>query len=288
MDTPRLNYSTAKILLAQSPHHAWLAHPLLNPNYEEKHKAEFDLGTAAHDLLLEGGTAKVCVIEPELYRSKPTKDNPEGNIPKGWTNDAIRAARDEAYTNKLTPVLPWEYAGVKQMVEAARAFIAKSELKGIFEQGKCEQELQWNDDGIACRGRADFITDDRSIILDYKTTNDANPEAFIRQISRMQYDLQAAFYCNGVAFEGYPINNPLFEKPRFVFLVQETAAPYACSLVALSNAWIEIAQERYRKALNIWRDCLESNKWPAYPTQICYADPPAWALNQYLESMEQE
>lgn len=281
-ETPSLSYSVAKVLLEQSPMHAWLAHPKLNPNYQPDESARFDLGTAAHDLLLEGGTAKICVIDPQEHRSKPTKADPEGKIPTGWTNGAMREARDTARGNGLVPVLPWDNAKLRHMLEVAQEFIEHSELKGIFQRGKPEQTVIWQDDGVTCRSRLDWLTDDRSLILDYKTTVSAEPEAFIRQISRMNYDLQAAFYTSGVAEYGYK------KYPNFTFFAQEIEAPYACSLISLSNAYLEIAMAKYRRALALWRECIEANKWPAYPSQICYAEPPAWQLNEYLESMEQE
>jgi hypothetical protein len=279
---PALSNSIAKVLLDQSPAHAWLNHSQLNPNYKPSESSRFDLGIAAHDLILEGGTAKICVIQPEDYRSKPTKAEPEGAIPKGWTNNAIRDARDQARSNGLVPVLPWDYAATKHMVDVAHKFIAGSELAGIFgsnrveAKGKPEQTITWQEGGQWCKARLDWLTDDYRIILDYKTTDSAEPEAFIRQIGRMGYDMQAAFYSRGLeAVTG--------KKAIFVFLAQEIEPPYACSLVALSNAFIEIADAKASQAIAIWTDCMVSNNWPAYSGRIHYAEPAGWQLQKHME-----
>lgn len=279
-DGPRLSNSIAQILVTQSPLHAWMAHPKLNPDYKPKEESRFELGTAAHDLILEGGTPRICVINPEDYRSKPTKAEPEGSIPKGWTNNAIREARDQARANGLTPILPWDNAAIRAMKEVAMKFIAGSELKGIFDNGKPEQTIIWESDGVACRSRLDWLTNDHRVILDYKTAANANPEAFTRQIGAMGYDMQACFYARAVSAA-------CNIDPAFVFLVQEIEPPYACSLVGLSNAYYELAEAKVDRAIALWRECLESGKWPAYPDRVAYAEPPAWALNEHMAMMEQ-
>ena len=40
--------SIAKVLITQSPLHAWYQHPRLNPNFQSDHDSRFDIGSAAH------------------------------------------------------------------------------------------------------------------------------------------------------------------------------------------------------------------------------------------------
>lgn len=56
---PSLSSSIAKILLDQSPRHAWLAHPKLNPNYVAEEDSRFDIGTAAHVMMLERDSSRI-------------------------------------------------------------------------------------------------------------------------------------------------------------------------------------------------------------------------------------
>ena len=51
--TPALSSSIARKLLGYSPLHAWYAHPVLNPGGEREEKEAYDIGTAAHALLLD-------------------------------------------------------------------------------------------------------------------------------------------------------------------------------------------------------------------------------------------
>ena len=51
---PALSYSIAKILIGESPRHAWCAHPLLG-NMRGEPTAEMDFGQVAHKLMLGRG-----------------------------------------------------------------------------------------------------------------------------------------------------------------------------------------------------------------------------------------
>lgn len=273
-----LSASIGKVFMDKSPFHAWLCHPKLNPDYKPDESSTFDLGTAAHDLILEGGTPRICVIDPQEYRSKPTKAEPDGSIPKGWTNNAIREARDLARSNGLTPILPWDNAVIKAMKDAAMKFVAGSELAGIFEDGKPEQTLIWQDSGIWCRARLDWLTEDRREILDYKSSASAQPNWFSRQIANMGYDFQAAFYTRGLKACGHP-------NAKFLFLAQEIDAPHACSLHGIAPSMMAIAEAKVEQAIQGWRHCLETGKWPAYDNRIHWAEATTWQMQQHEESL---
>ena len=95
----------------------------------------------------------------------------------------------------------------------------------------------------------------------------------------MNYDLQAEFYIRGIKAE-------TGIEPVFVFLAQEITAPYACSLVSLSNAYRAIGQQKVERALGLWKHCTANDKWPSYSTRIAYAEPKPWDLAQSEESKE--
>jgi hypothetical protein len=63
------------------------------------------------------------------------------------------------------------------------------------------------------------------------------------------------------------------KEPTFIMLAQEILEPYACSLFALSNAYRDVGKYKVSRALSIWNKCVRDNSWPAYSTQIQYAEP---------------
>ena len=275
-----LSSGCAHRLLTRSPLHAWSEHPRLGGRSGSESNAS-EKGSVAHDMLL-GGEGKICVIDPADYRSKPTKDDPDGAIPKGWTNGAIRAARDMARGNGLTPILAAEYGAVIKMAEVARQFLSTTDLAGALDNGKSEQTLIWQEGKTWFRARPDWLTDDGRLMLHYKTTEaSANPAPFIRGLlPNMGYDVSLAFYRRGwEALGGSP-------DTLHVILVQEQSPPYACSLVALSPVMLAIADEKVQRAVDTWEKCMRTNRWPAYSPAIHYAEPTAWQLAEAEAAMQ--
>lgn len=260
---PSLSASVARVLLQRSPLHAWHAHPRLNPRYAPDDSSRFDLGSAAHAMLLEGDHARVAFIDAPDWRTKPAKE-----------------ARDAARAEGRLPVLEHHEATLSTMLTVARAAVAASELPDLLD-GDAERALVWLDGSAWCRSRLDMLSTDRRVILDYKTCASAEPEMFIRQIGNMGYDVQAEFYLRGLeAITG--------EQATFIFLAQEIEEPFACSLVSLANVYREIAQRKVERAIDCWGRCLQAGRWPAYGTRVHYAEPPPWAMNEHAarEAME--
>lgn len=265
---PSLSSGLANILLTQSPRHAMLAHPRLNPHYQREEDSRFDLGSAAHCLLIERNAAPIVWCEFDDWRTK-----------------AAREARDEARARRKLPVLAHFKEPLMAMVRTAYEFIQASELAGILDTGTAEQSIFWREAGVWCRCRPDMISKDRSVILDYKSTTDAEPETFIRQIGRMGYAVQAELYSRGVlqgdaasAGVGARQSGVARLGNQFVFLAQEITAPYACSLIGLSEAYKEVARVKVDRALRLWSECMKNQLWPAYDSRIRYAEPAALEL----------
>jgi len=263
--TASLSSSIAKILLDQSPMHAWLAHPRLNTRYEPGSSSRFDLGSAAHKMLLEGDDGTIIRVNAPDWRTKAAKE-----------------ARDAAQACGQFAVLERQYADIVQMVTAARDFLARSELAGMLESGIAESSILWQESDMWCRCRPDLMSADQRVVLDYKTTASAAPDAFARQIGRMGYDLQAEFYLRGIESVVRRTGTV------FVFLAQEIEPPYACSLMALSNAYRAVGGGKVKRALAIWERCVRSSNWPAYTNQILYCEPRPWDLAESEEITENE
>lgn len=262
---PSLSASVAHVLLTQSARHAWLAHPRLNPSWKPAESSEMDLGTIAHAVLLEGDWSRVSVV-----------DAPD------WRKADARAARDDARARGLLPILQRRLADVAAMVDVAKTKIAATrEIATAWADGKAEQTLIWEEDGIYSRCRPDFLTNDCRLLLDYKTVGgSAEPSAWSRgQLFSMGYFLQAAFCLAAVK---------ALRTPRdcsFVFMAQEVEPPFAVSFVGLSPAYEEFAERCRRRAVALWKHCLTTNKWPEYPDRICWSEPPAWAVTQFEDWM---
>lgn len=137
--------------------------------------------------------------------------------------------------------------------------------------GKAEQSVYWVDQvtGQLCRCRPDFWRAD-NVLVDVKTTDDASLEGFGKSISNWRYDVQAAFYCDGVkAATGNDVR-------AFVFLAVEKRPPYAVACYMLTPEDVELGRLQYRRDLAVYAQCQQSGQWPGYGDKIQTATLPAW------------
>jgi hypothetical protein len=282
---PAVSASLLKTLINQCPYVAWYQ-SWMNPNPPRKRETDAtDTGSIAHGILLEGTESGVAVFDPADYPNKTG-----GGTAHGWTNNAIKEARDVARAEGKIPVLKSDMHEIRTMVGAARQFLDRLKVRQphvwqMFQPdgGDSEVTMTWNDCGIPCRIRADRISKDRSIIVDYKTGGTtASPDIWGKsQMVRMGYYVSAAFYQRGVqAVHGV--------TPVYLWLVQEQEAPYLCSLVGLDNHAAALGAEKIDYALKEWSRCADSDDWPMYPADICYPEMPAWEDAQWIEKQLEE
>jgi len=266
---PSLNSTTAGIMWHRSPAHARLAHQRLNPDHQSAESAAFDLGTAAHAVLLEGSEDRLRVIDASDWRTKAAKE-----------------ARDEARAAGLTPVLPDQMSRVREMAAVASQVISRSEVRAPWVSAKSEVVLcaEWAETWL--RGRLDRMSDDRFWIFDYKTVaGSAHPDAFIRgSMCKLGYDIQAAHYMTLNSLTG----GPPVEEQKFVWIVQETEAPHAVSIIGAGPSVVDVATRKLDILINRWADCLKSGDWPSYPNQIAWAEVPPWELSAVMEQEDSD
>ncbi len=256
---PSFNSGMGKALLTQSPLHAKLSHPRLNPNYRGEHSSRMDLGTVAHAVLLEGDESGVELIDADDWRTKAAKE-----------------ARDIARAAGKVPMLAKDMYTVRAMVKAAVDAIYVSELCEYWMEAIPEQSLIWQEGGTWCRSRPDKLTKNGRVYFDFKTTQDANPAKFVRNIINNGYDIQVALGIRGIKALIPDAN------PTAVFVCQEIEPPYAVSFVSLEPQFLSIANERLELALYRWRDCLQHKEWPGYPSRVCYVSAPGYYGNDSL------
>lgn len=262
---PSLSASICRVLTTSSPAHARVAHPRLNPDYQRQEEERFDVGTASHALLLEGEAAIQVIDAPD------------------WRTTAAREAREEARRNRKIPLLAHVLGDVEAMVAATRAQLDLIDADpALFTDGKPERTLVWEEDGVWCRARLDWLRDDYAAVDDFKTTSrSANPEQWSRTIFGAGYDVQAAMYTRAVqAVAGV--------DAVFRLCVQETFPPYALSVVSLAPDAMALAEAKVERAIATWRECLATGVWPAYPRRVCWAELPGWAESQWLEREARE
>jgi len=258
-EEPTLSTGTIKNIL-DSPARCWFNHPSLNPKYvKPEHERKFDLGSAVHDYALEGGE-RIAIIAGY----------------DDWKKKEAREAADFAYKINEIPLLEKQFELVRAISESAmKAIMNCTELriKSPSADGDAELSYVWQEDGVWLRIRPDWLSADKKLIIDLKTTaQSANPDDFSRKIVDLGYDIQSSLYKRGVqAIDGV--------TPEFIFIVVETSEPYLCSVVSLSAEFQALGDDKVESAIALWRWCLKSGKWPGYPTdRIAWLETKPWNI----------
>lgn len=257
---PSLSSSGARKLLTACPAVYW---------YERERPPEpseaLDVGTAAHEWLLEGETW------PQRFTVLPADHS-------GATKDGkarVAAIREAG----KRPLKAEDFATIRAMKAALEAhpFAAAA-----FKNGRAEQSIYWQDaeTGIWCRARPDWLPNAGAILVDYKTCRSAAPEDLRRAIADYGYHQQAAWYCDGVRAVGR------IERPRFAFVFQEKTPPYLVVVVALTDTAEQWGRLLNQRARAIFAACLRAGHWPGYADDVVTLDLPEWSEKQLQRQHE--
>lgn len=219
---------------------------------------------------------KVSGTKPELAARLKAVD------PSAVFLDDLRAAH-AASAEEKTLVTPDQLSTATAMRDA---IAAHSKAGRLFTDGRAELSVYWRDDetGVLCRCRPDWLRND-GVVVDLKTALDASRHGFEKSIDKWRYDVQAAFYLDGLrAARAAGADIP--EPRAFVFVAVEKTAPFAVGVYAIDAEAVEIGRREYRADLARYADCQATGKWPAYSDKIESISLPEWRLRR--EAYEQE
>jgi hypothetical protein len=249
-----INWSRLK-WLSRSPAH--YLHNLLNPGGD----------TAA---LKRGRAVHIAALEPERFGSLYSVWGGDRRQGKEWDRfEAATAAEGkEVLTSK-------EYETAKALAIAVRGdAVAARYVTGA----RTEQVVRWTYkradlDGVpgyemACKARLDAVGEMGAV--DLKTARDGSPSAFAREVLRLEYHVQAAWYVDGVkAATGR-------ELP-WSWVVVEATAPHVAQVYRADEETLQLGRERYLELLDMLHACTRANHWPGYATTEMTLQLPRWA-----------
>jgi hypothetical protein len=229
-------------------------HALLNPTSPPA----TDLGSAIHAVLLEPTkledryAVRPAGIDGRTKEGKAAlaafRAENEGRIILGERDDfdTLRGVRDAVLDHPIA-------------------------LDLLTSPGFTEASFRWDDEGRACKGRADRIVifDGGEVVVDVKSTVDASPRAASRAFEKFGYGVQAAYYLDGLdAIEPAP--------RRFFAVMVEKQAPYGIAIYEPDLVWLDYGRVLYRRWLAEWERCTTSGAWPSYPTGCQVLEAPEW------------
>jgi hypothetical protein len=249
-----LSSSLARVVLNQSPLHAWTAHPRLNPEYEPKTSDAFDIGRAAHRAILGAGGEFVAIPDALL--------SDDGGV---RTKEA-RAWVNEARASGLTPLKSEKVEAIQAMADTAHDALRDYRIK--LDPDRSELSALAMVNGVWCRAMVDNAPESpRLPLFDFKTCESADPDAVRRSIMAYGYDMQARFYVDAW-------QEATGQLREFWFIFQEKSAPFEVAVVSLSDLDMDLAGLRCTRARETWGECLRTGEYPGYPRQVLTLDLP--------------
>lgn len=238
--------------------------------YEREHgrpdTKAFDMGHAAHEMVLGGGP-EIVRVDADSWRTTAAKD--------------IAAA---ARARGAVPLLAADYEKTVAMAAAIRAHPFAGRLFGEG-TGTPEASIFWQDDPTAIwrRARLDWLPNGagggRLVIPDYKTCVSAQRDEFAKSAVNYGYHQQMAFYIDAVKAIG------LADDAVFVFVAQEKAPPYLVNVVQLDVLALRIGQHLNRLAIDVYAECERTNRWPSYSDDVELTSLPGWYENRFADAL---
>lgn len=245
-------------LLAKSPAH--LKHSIEHP---EPETVDQKIGTVTHVAVFEPDRLESCChVKPANYQDAKTGDwkkwNGNATACKDWL--AARQDRPIVSQDDYTRIL-----GIRDSV-----FRHPAAALALNTAGKAEQSLFVEDPetGLQLKCRADFLTGNADV--DLKTCQDASPAGFAKAVANFGYDIQAAMTLDICGFLGLRVEH-------VIFIAAEKEPPFAVGVYELDARALEVGRNKYRRLLAKYFECVTSEKWPAYSSNIEYLSLPAWA-----------
>lgn len=164
--------------------------------------------------------------------------------------------------------------------------IKNKKVRDLLKGGTSEVCAYWQDEelGVTWFIRLDYIrviklTNDENLfwITDLKTTKDASPDGFRREIANLAYHLQNWIYhrvVRGITGAKVNLTNVALEK----------AVPIGVGVYNPEQRAWDTAAWQVRRTLEKFRWCQSIGRWPKYEENIVELGPPNW----YYWNIEQQ
>lgn len=113
--------------------------------------------------------------------------------------------------------------------------------------------------GLIIKCRPDCLTElgEANLLIDYKTTDNADSEEFMKQAIKLMYDLQMAYYLN-------ILGKVTGKQYSVIFIAQEKQPPYCVNILEANEYFLRSGKDMYRTMLDRMAECEKTGNWYGY------------------------
>lgn len=237
-----------------------LKHFKRSPEHYKEYKRS---GSIETDAMTFGSAFHCYVLENKLFDQNYTildeslKPAPGKDYRTLVNREWKEAFYNEAIATGKTVIDPGQFETIKRMTDKLYSNNPSKDLLE-FTRNEFEKSLKWNWKKTGCKGKCDISNE--VFLADLKTTQNADPSEFHRQIIKMEYYRQAGMYLDGDA--GGHINYGAVKD--FYFIAIESTAPYGISVSVCSKDLIQKGIEEYRGLVEQIQACWDNEEWQDY------------------------
>lgn len=260
-----INRSFLHDMISWSPGHAKYKQD--NPD----DTASLRLGHAFHPGILEPGKfEKEFVILPADCM-KGTKKNPNPGMQAN-----LDAFKTQCGLNNQVIMTQNEYDNIMEMQAVVHN---DRNAIDLLSQGEAEVSGYCLDPeyDIWIKVRLDWLDKNNRIITDLKSCADARHLLFRKSAFDHGYDLQA--------FMGkYVAAQILGEDYEFQFLCVESKGYHGLKIWEADDEMLQTGYAKYQQAMKLYKECLDSDKWPGYDSTPKPLGSPSYAKERVTEA----
>jgi len=245
--------------------------------------------TPAHALIVKDDTTSMrigravhaCLLEPDIYERKWAV-MPEGMIRRGEKWKTWQEEHKESEILNAT-----EETSIKGIVASLTSGDCETARKLIELCGnETETVLVWKHPkfGCLCKARLDGFNLDLKLIMDLKSSANADPEGWIKTGVNSGFlpHWQPAWYLQGAQ----TVIDPEFKT--FLWILMETKEPFGISVVQAApalegqNDMVYLAQIQIEQTLERYLESERTGRFPGYPDKIVMGELPSWYIKTAL------
>lgn len=256
----------AQYLAVDAVSNTALQHMVRSPAHYAEYMKSKDVETEAR---LLGRAVHMLAWEPLNYEFHFAV------LPKVDRRTKAGKATYAAFQQKAKTRIPIKQERHDEALRMVEALYADSTVRAVFEMDDAHSEtsIYWQEDGEFCKARLDWFAGplEGGVLVDLKTTRNADPKVFWRDAYNLGYHRQMAWYARALMRLGFS-----FTGLTIVIIALEKTPPYCPVVYELDGAFLGRGDTENQHAFDRLRECKRLDKWPGYALGPVVLELPPW------------